>query len=150
MNIKYSNRNYYVLNISEIEKQYKVEYIGDFSIKDKHGVYTTKPISIFYQENPKTELGHSNYMGLYCTYKYVDHEITTDKLFICDGKSAFEEPLTGVIADNGQIIISCYTHDYVISDDDSVFVDGGRDYLKTNIDAKIVKIKINKNKFEII
>ena len=48
-------------------------------------------------------------------------------------------------AKNGDIIYSQYRHDYVKSEDDSVFIDGGRDYTRSG-GGKFVTLRIIKDK----
>lgn len=141
--IKYANNNYYGLNISKVEEKYKVKYIGDFSIlEDKESDdYTDYPVSVFYQENPKQ--GHSNYMGIYIN-------VLTDVMYLCNAKTAFIEPFVGIVANNGEIVISTYRHDYNTSSDSSVFIDGGRSgYLRMPLECKKVHVIVNKNKLEV-
>jgi hypothetical protein len=66
--------------------------------------------------------------------------------------SATEKTITGVKADNGDVIYSRYRHDYRTSQDESVFIDGGRDYLKTGLyeDDRFVKLNVVKDKLEIV
>lgn len=104
-----------------VEEKYNASFVGYFSIKDKDGKYTDSPVEVYYQPNPKTELGHTNYFGLF------QRDGTT---FICNAASAFEEPISGIKAENGNIIFSGHNHDYRRSSDNSVFVDGGRSYLR--------------------
>ena len=133
------SKGYYPFDIPKVEEKYKCSYIGDFCIKDKYGNWTNNPIAIFYQENPKIELGHSHYMGLFSYYD--------DRISICNGESAFSEPLTGVLTDSGYILVSCYRHHY--NNEGNDFIDGGRDYIRCNENAKLVKVIINKDKLEI-
>ena len=71
-------------------------------------------------------------------------------LSITNGLSAVEEPFIAIQADNGEYVISSYLHDYRVSSDESVFIDGGRDYTRYTSDKKLVKLKLNKDKFEIV
>jgi hypothetical protein len=48
--------------IKRIEERYSVRYIGYYEIPLADGRISS-PMYVFYQENPKTELGHSHYMG---------------------------------------------------------------------------------------
>lgn len=128
--------NYWELDISKIEQKYNAKYIGDFCVRTSSGNWSEDPSALFYAEAPDTEKGHTHYFGI---RKYMG------KYVIHKGDSAFENGIRGVRAENGQIIYSRYRHDYVKSDDGSVFVDGGRDYLRTNT-RNIVNFKIEKDK----
>src|SRR5690606_37070567 len=115
--------------------KYGAKYIGDFCLKTKDKGWSEQPAAIFYQENPDVSLGHTHYFGLL---------IRDGCIFITKGDSAFEQGLTG-IQHGDEIIVSCFRHDYVKSHDGEVFVDGGRDYLRTN-SSNIVKLHIEKDK----
>jgi hypothetical protein len=67
---------------------------------------------------------HSHYFGV-----YVSHD---GHVYICNAESAFSDPILGVVADSGEIVVSGYRHDYRTSSDGSAFIDGGRDYTRTN------------------
>jgi hypothetical protein len=51
--------------------------------------------------------------------------------------------MTGIVADNGEVIYSRYRHDFVYSTDRSVFVDGGRDYVKSSMHGRRVTIALH-------
>lgn len=140
------SKGYYPLNIEKCEKKYNAKYIGDFQTKRKDGSWNDKPCAIFYVENPDISKGHSNYLGLFA--KYITDEYS--ELSITNGLSAVEEPFTAIQADNGEYVISSYRHDYRVSNDGSVMIDGGRDYNRYTSDKKLVKLKLNKDKFEIV
>ncbi len=134
------------IDIDAVEETYNGTYVGDFCIKQTSGSWTETPIAIFYQPNPKVELGHTHYFGI-----YVSHQ---NQVFIMDGQSAFEDGITGAIADNGEVIFSRFRHHFTTSQDGSISIDGGRDYTKLvgkidNATSRIVKLVINKDKLEI-
>lgn len=140
-------KNYNGVNKEKVEEKYDAKYMGDFCLKMKDGSWGEKPASIFYVENPDIEKGHTHYFGIFNTFKLVDGEVKYDKTFITKGDSAFEDDLVGAVADNGEIVISCFRHDYVESKDKSVFIDGGRDYVRHTLGCKLVKIKVEKDQF---
>ncbi len=78
-------------------------------------------------ENPDISKGHSNYFGLFMNIISID-PIEYGPLSITNGLSAVEEPFIAIQADNGEYVISSYLHDYRVSSDESVMIDGGRDY----------------------
>lgn len=125
--------------IDKIKQRYPGRYIADLCIKDKHGNWLNQPAAIFYQENPPS--GYSNY--------YAIMHNPMGSLVITSGASAVESEITAAIAENGQPIVSAYRHDYKLSDDGSVFIDGGRDYVRTNT-THLVQLKINEDKLEVI
>jgi hypothetical protein len=123
--------NYWGFNIGLVEKKYNAKYMDDFCIKTKTG-WSEVPAAIFWQEKPPVE-GYSNYFGLF---------VQMGKVLITSGESAFDVPIDGLVADNGEVIYSRYRHDYQHSKDGSVTIDGGRDYLRSggNMQAKRVNI----------
>lgn len=144
LNVNHS-RGYYPLNIEKCEEKYNAKYIGDFQTKRPNGSWNDKPCAIFYVENPDISKGHSNYFGLFLDMVSSD----SASIMITNGLSAIEEPFNAIQADNGEYIISSYTHDYRVSTDDSVFIDGGRDYIRYPLEKMPVKLIINKDKFEL-
>lgn len=60
---------------------------------------------------------------------------------ITNAITATETTITGIKAQNGEIIYSRYRHDYRESADGSVFIDGGRDYTRHG-DGELVELKI--------
>ena len=110
------------------------------NLKDVYGNWANFPVAIFYTEKVHPE--GSNYFGMY---------LTEDKtLMITNGIKATEQPFSGVMAKNGDVIYSRYRHDHRTSDDGSVFVDGGRDYFRSGVYAKeqYVSLRVNKDKLE--
>lgn len=101
------------------------------------------PCSVFYGLIPHPDSG-SRYFALYRTP-------VTGELMITNGAFVEDQTFTGVIADNGDIIFSRSRHDYRTSDDESVFVDGGRDYIRCNAlpQERFVKLTVFKGRLEV-
>lgn len=118
--------------ISHYEKKYKAKYVADLCLKDKYGNWANEPTSIFYQDTPP-EPGYSNYFAII---------VRGNQTLITSGESAVSEPISGIQADNGEVIFSRYRHDFRESQDKSVFIDGGRDYTKHNNPERLVEINI--------
>lgn len=123
-------------DIEQVEVVYNAFYVGEFCLKKKDGGWHNFPVSVFYQETPPVE-GYSNYFALYIRYADV---------LITDGSSAVEGVISCVRADDGEIIYSAYRHDFCVSKDESVFIDGGRDYIKSSI-SPIIPFKIENGVF---
>lgn len=114
-----ATKPYHRLYIAECEKKYNATYMGYFSLKTKRGGWSDRPVEVFYQPEPDVASGHSHYFGLF----------TDDTgLYITNAISAFEEPMIGMVARSGEIVISRYAHDYRQVGDQ--FIDGGRDYTR--------------------
>lgn len=124
-------KSFQPIKIDVVEKEYNATYVGDFCLKTKDGSWTNFPVAIFYNPKPpKPE--YSNYLGVFVTPE--------NKIYITDGASAFLQPIIGIIADNGDVIISRYRHDYVTSADGSVFIDGGRDYVRCSVHGETIQL----------
>lgn len=109
-------------SIKKVEKIRNATYMGYWCTKRLDGeTWNEKPVDVFYQPNPDTEKGHSNYFGLL---------FKNGNLFITDAATAFVEPLVGIKTDDGEVIVSRYRHDCVNKGEH--MIDGGRDYIRTN------------------
>jgi hypothetical protein len=66
---------------------------------------------------------------------------------ITDAASAFSEPITGLLTEDGEVLVSRFRHDYVTKG--PYMIDGGRDYLRTsgNADSALVKITVVNGEF---
>jgi hypothetical protein len=82
-------------------------------------------IEVFYADEPHPDSG-SRYFGLYKAGR-------TGDLMITNGAFIEDQLINGIIADDGEIIYSRYRHDYCVSADDSVFIDGGRAYTRSSL-----------------
>lgn len=129
------------LNIEEVERKYTsddahpVKYVGEFCLRAKNGGWSEYPAAVFYQPNPDTSRGHTNYFGILSQMGSV---------YITNAISA-TEPFDA-IQYRDEIIYSRYRHDFRGSSDGRVFVDGGRDYLRFGgegmDEAKRVRLQI--------
>lgn len=124
-------------NIKIIEEKYKATHMGFWCTKSPRGNWNETPVDVFHQPNPDVSKGHTNYFGMF-------RQGQDGTVYITDAASAFSEPITGAIV-NGEVIVSRYRHHYLSRG--GRFVDGGRDYLRTNIDSNLVNVKVNGNNF---
>jgi hypothetical protein len=69
--------------------------------------------------------------------------------FIINGLTAIE-PFQAVVANNGEVVWSRYRHDYRKSQDGSVWIDGGRDYLRWIGAGEVVNVRVNVDHLEVI
>jgi hypothetical protein len=111
---------YHPINIESVEEKYGAVYMGYWTINTKYG-WNPMPVEVFYQPNPKTELGHSSYFGIY---------LDQGKAMICDAKSFCPEDGIAALKYSDEILASRYRHDMRSSQDGKCVVDGGRDYLR--------------------
>ena len=131
----HENKSLQPINIPAVEDRFNGKFIGDFCIKTNNGSWSEEPLAVFYNDNPDVEKGHSNYFAIGVA--------GSDKVFITRGDSAFDDLITGIVADDGEVIFSRYRHDFVTSYDDSVWIDGGRDYCRFGGDPdRLVSITV--------
>jgi hypothetical protein len=126
--------------IKKIEDYYGGRFVGSFCTKRTDGSWNDEPVDVFYQPNPDFSKGHTHYFGMF-------RNSLTGHVMITNAISAFEHPMLGAIADDGEVIVSGYRHDYRRSKDGTVFIDGGRDYTRygricVNSDVDSVRTKL--------
>lgn len=117
--------------IDTVEKKYNAKFVGQLCLRTRDGGWQGDDCGdVYYQETPPVE-GYSNYFALI---------MQAGSTYITSGASAVEGVLDGVIAADGEILYSRFRHDYRTSTDGSAFIDGGRDYVKTNRNTIGLKI----------
>lgn len=117
-------------NIERIENVRNAKYVCDTENKDIH-------VAVFYGDTPHPESG-SRYFALYQVSNGPRPE--QRQLMITNGAFVEEQKITGVVADNGDVIYSSFRHDYNTSPDGSVFVDGGRAYTRSNTQNQVTLV----------
>lgn len=132
--------------IEKIKGIYGGEYVGYFCTKRPNGSWNEVPVDVFYKPNPDVSKGHSHYFGMFSR---------DGAVFITNAISVTEQPMLGIVADDGEVVVSRYRHDYRRSRDGSVFIDGGRDYtrygwannnhLDSNVLPRLIQVKIDKS-----
>jgi hypothetical protein len=133
-----SGRNEAQFNIEAVEKKYNAKFVGQFCLRTREGAWQGDDCAdVYYQEKPPVE-GYSNYFGLI---------IQGGTTYITSGASGVEGIISCVQADDGEIIYSRYRHDYRVSTDKSVFIDGGRDYVKGGAHGKYFAMKVVDGEF---
>ena len=124
-------------DIAKIEAKYNAKFVGQLCLKVRGGGWHSDDCGdIYYQENPPH--GSSKYLAMI---------IQGGSAYITSGASAVEGVITGIVADDGEIIYSRYRHDNRMSTDGSTMIDGGRDYVKCNMGGKTVQLKIVDGEF---
>lgn len=126
--------------IATIAKQYGAKYMGYWAILRKSG-WSDIPVDVFYQPNPDVGKGYSNYFGMFTTFD--------GQVMITDAASAFSEPITGLLTDDGEVLVSRHRHDYVTKGPH--MIDGGRDYSRTSSGAdgaRLVEVTVKDGEFQ--
>ena len=126
--------------IAKIEARKDAVYVCDTCLRSPRGGWNNEPVAIFWNKNPDNiPKGGSAWFGLFYRHDRIgfDGGLGEPTLYITNAISAVQTPdgesvtITGVIAENGDVIYSRYRHDYRLSPDGTAMVDGGRDYLRT-------------------
>jgi hypothetical protein len=125
------------ISIEAAEKHYGAKFVGDFCLPDKNGDWFNEPLAVFYQPNPPAHIkGCTNYFGLI---------VRNEGVYIMDALPCFKDGIDCILDTDGQLLYSAYRHDYVVASDGFRFIDGGRDYLRTNA-SKVIKCKVVEDK----
>jgi len=120
MHIKNTPYHFTDKGIKKLEELYNAKYMGHWCTKRPDGTWHDMPVDVFYQENPDRSKGHSNYFGMFINER--------GQAMITNAESAFSEQITGMLCEDGEVLVSRYRNDYQTKGD--VMVDGGRDYLR--------------------
>jgi hypothetical protein len=107
--------------IRHIEQIKKAKYVCATEHKGKC-------VEVFYADVEHSD-SKSRYFAL-----YVDSY--TNNLMITNGAFIEDQIISAVLADNGDIVYSRYRHDFVRSEDESVWIDGGREYTRSGLFEK--------------
>jgi len=116
--------------IFKIREHYNASYILETCLRGKGDRWTELPFAVFYhRDETNVPEGGSRYFGLRF---HREIYMPQSELLITNAISACE-PFSAIIADNGDMIYSHNRHDYRTSPDGSVWIDGGRDYLRCRL-----------------
>ena len=103
------------------------------------------PVSVFYTILPQPfKTADSKYFSLHI-------DVDTQQLVIGNADWIEEQEFAGIIANNGDIIFSRNQYDRRVSADESVWIDGGRDFARypaVNPD-RLVKLSVFKGRLEV-
>lgn len=120
--------------ISKIERKYGAKYLGFWCTKSPTGTWNETPVDVFHQPNPDISKGHSEYFGMFRR---------GEQVWITNAESAFSEPMTGVICEDGEVLVSHYRHDCRVKGDR--MIDGGRDYTRRSLHPTATVTIVNGN-----
>lgn len=105
--------------VDEVEKRYGARYVGYYDIPPGRG-----PLLVFWQENPRTDLGHDNYFALY-------RELLSGTPYITSAKSIRDAVYPAIEVEPGKFMVSRFRHDYQ-THPSGAMLDGGLDYTRYN------------------
>ncbi len=118
-------------NIAKIEDKKNAVYVCETCLTGMNGGWINQAVAVFWNKDPdNVPHGGSAWFGLYYRVYHPD-DSREPTLMVANAISATLEPITGVVAENGDVIYSRYRHDYRMSPDGTAMVDGGRDYFRT-------------------
>lgn len=102
--------------IKLVEEQTSTTYMNFYDTGDGREMY------VFYQENPRLDLGHSNYLGVF---------IKEDgSVWFTNAKKVVDQSYPALKEDD-EVIASRHRHGFV-QNSKGHFIDGGLDYVRTN------------------
>jgi hypothetical protein len=125
--------------IRTIEEKYNAKFVFESQLKLKDNNWSDFSSAVFYTETPHPE--GSNWFGIWRN---------DGKYMISNAISAVEEPFFGVLAENGDIIYSRHPHDLRVSDDRTVFIDGGRGHPRYDMEHRVVKLRVSRDKVVVV
>lgn len=127
--------------IKKVEERYGARYMGYWAIHTRQDPmwgpsWGETPVDVFYQPNPDTSKGHTNYFGIFQR---------RGETLICNAESAFSEAIYGIVLKSGEVMVSRYRHDCVMKE--GHMIDGGRDYIRTGASGRGVIVKVVDGEF---
>lgn len=131
--------------IRKIEEKYDAKYMGYWCTQRPGGGWNESPVDVFYVENPDTSKGHTNYFGMFVKTDPYSGE-STGSVYITEASTAFKDPISGIVTDDGEVIVSRYRHDYV--EKNGYMIDGGRDYTRSSMHPTVM-VTVNADQFVI-
>lgn len=136
--------------IASIEENHSAKYVCETCVKNSRGNWPTRAVAIFYQPDPdKVPEGGSQWFGIFMLHDPLDDTVPP-RAMICNAISAVEQDITGIVAENGDIIYSRHRHDYRWSEDKTVMIDGGRDYDRHNLGGPLVTMRIMEDRLIVV
>lgn len=135
-----NKRNQCPFNIAKVESEYNAKYVGEFCLRTVNGSWANAAVSVFYVAKPARK-EYSNYFGIFQR---------DGNTFITNAISAAQEPFVGLVAKDGEVIYSAYRHDFTRSKDESVYIDGGREYVRRGGAGEVVLLSIVEDRIEVI
>ncbi len=152
MNILCESERFSPEQLEKVEAHYGAKYVCETCLQGRGGGWVNSSVSIFYQADPsKVPDGGSQWFGLFLKRVNPVDEDNPVQLHIVNAISAVEKDIEGIIAENGDVIYSRFRHDYRWSPDESVMIDGGRDYTRTSACPNgMVTLRIVEDKLTIV
>jgi hypothetical protein len=125
--------------IGKIEQKYRAKYVFESQLKLRSDEWSDFSAAVFYADEQHPEGSH--WFGVWNN---------NGRFMISNAISAAEEPFFGAVAENRDVIYSRHPRDFRESEDKTVFVDGGRNHFRHDLEHEIVKLKVVKDKVAIV
>jgi hypothetical protein len=125
--------------IGKIEQRYQARYVFESQLKLRSSQWSDFSAAVFYVDEPHPE--GSNWFGIWND---------NGRFMISNAISAVEEPFFGAVAENRDVIYSRHPRDFRESEDMTVFVDGGRNHFRHDLEHEIMKLKVVKDKVVVV
>ena len=127
--------------IARIEEMKTAVYVCDTCLKGRGG-WVNNPVAVFWNKDPANiPDGGSAWFGMFYRAEYPDPDAPI-KLFITNAISATQDSIDAVVATDGEVVWSRFRHDMRYSQDGSVWIDGGRDYMRWSGSGETVRLRI--------
>ena len=122
------------ISLLAVEEKYSADYVCETELVNASKRGCNIPGLVFYQQTPHPR--GSNWFVLYF--------LNGNQLMIANAKNIVDTLIGGIVADNNEIVFSRYRHDMRSSQDGSVWIDGGRDYVRSGTfpESRYVTMKI--------
>jgi len=142
--INKKDHNYYGFDFDQVCKKFEgdLTYLNTFCIKGEY-----QPVAVFRNAKPNRKKNHKDYMLLQGSITGKDQEIIVSGINKKDiNKYRYQ---TGIYCPKcKEIIYSVYRHDYRRCSCGRCMIDGGKDYIKSNLAGKLIKIDLLTDKIE--
>lgn len=142
--INKEDHNYYGFDFDQACKKFEgdLTYLNTFCIK---GIY--QPVAVFRNSKPNRKKDHKDYMLL-----WIEDGVDKEKKIFVSGMNKKEmnkyRYQTGIYCPKcKEIIYSVNRHDYRYCSCNRCMIDGGKDYTKTNLAGKLIKIDLLTDNF---
>ena len=107
-------------SIQLICDEYRASYVGPFDLLNG----TVE--EVFYQPNPDVSKGHQEY------FSFFKKDFSKLSSFYVRGAASIASAVfIGIVSAENEVVISRHRHEYRESQDRTIFIDGGRDYIRT-------------------
>ena len=117
--------------IEAVEETYDAKFVCESEISDVI-------VALFYTDK-KHPVSGSHYFAVY----QKPGEYGKNTTYITNGQPVADDSFTGIRANDGEVIYSHYRHHMNTSSDETVWIDGGREYVRCNDPHSLVGLTVD-------